>query len=299
MKRILVPSDFSVQADHALNFAEQLVDEDDGHIMLLHCISPAYPMDTPYLDPVTAASYAKNLKKEALKKLNGIGEKYRNTNVQLDIMAESTPLIDTVNELAIDSDAIVMGTKGASGLKELLVGSNTEKVIRNAPCPVFTLHSRCNLSKINRVLVPITASEISYDFVLALKKLQRKLDAVLYFVWIHTPHVIENEEVVNYELDTFLSHHFESDFHFSVCHDILPETGILRFASEIDADLIAIPTHQRRGIAHLFYGSVAEEVANHAEIPVWGFPIRKEHQYVDLSEYQWTNKQAEYGDFLL
>ena len=55
------------------------------------------------------------------------------------------------------------------------------------------------------------------------------------------------------------------------------ETGVLRFAEAKKADLIVLGTHGREGFSHLLRGSVAEDVANHAQIPVLTLPLRAEH----------------------
>ena len=66
-------------------------------------------------------------------------------------------------------------------------------------------------------------------------------------------------------LDNMKNVHYQADY--SV------ERGIINFSNKVGADIIAIPTHVRKGIAHFFTGSVGEDFANHSALPVITFKI--------------------------
>jgi hypothetical protein len=59
-----------------------------------------------------------------------------------------------------------------------------------------------------------------------------------------------------------------------VVSDYTIEKGILNFANVIGADVIAVATHGRKGLAHFFEGSVSEDIANHSTLPVMTFKIQ-------------------------
>ncbi len=71
--------------------------------------------------------------------------------------------------------------------------------------------------------------------------------------------------VANYEID---------DYTLNVYNDFSIAKGIVNFANFINADLIGMGTHGRKGISHFFNGSRGEEVVNHAALPVVTFKIK-------------------------
>jgi nucleotide-binding universal stress UspA family protein len=64
------------------------------------------------------------------------------------------------------------------------------------------------------------------------------------------------------------------NFKIHVYNDIDEQEGTLNFANEVGADMIAMGTHGRRGLAHLFTGSIAEDVVNHVQCPMWTYKTR-------------------------
>ena len=84
----------------------------------------------------------------------------------------------------------------------------------------------------------------------------------------------------------YLSAYFEEeDYRLFTQRDFLPEEAIVTFAKESDADMVAMATCQRKGIAHLFYGSTTESVVNHTNVPVLAFPFKSE----DIMLFEKTN----------
>ena len=65
------------------------------------------------------------------------------------------------------------------------------------------------------------------------------------------------------------------NYTLNVFNDPYEESGVINFAQEIDADMIAMGTHGRRGLAHLMSGSVAEDIVNHVDCPIWTYSIKK------------------------
>jgi universal stress protein A len=140
MKKILVPIDFSDASSKALRYAVSLAQQFGAKITLLHVLEPLpYPPDITYL-PI------------------GQGLPVKATQEKLDEMAHATVeaylldgalvragrAFDAITETArkLKADLIVISTHGYTGLRHVLLGSTAERVVRYAPCPVFTVRER-------------------------------------------------------------------------------------------------------------------------------------------------------------
>jgi nucleotide-binding universal stress UspA family protein len=168
MKKILLPTDFSDNALNAINYALQLFKGDKCTFYLLNTYTPViysydYQMSTAgYLGEVV--DVVKKNSTDKLDKLkNQLNKKYKNENHKLVTISSFNLLTDEIKDL-IDTynlDLIVMGTKGASGAKEILFGSNTIHVIKKSKCPVFAVPDGYFFEKPMEILFP-TDYKIDY-----------------------------------------------------------------------------------------------------------------------------------------
>jgi nucleotide-binding universal stress UspA family protein len=193
---------------------------------------------------------------------------------------------------AEDSDLIVVGTRGKTGLAHVLLGSTAERVIRGAPCPVLTVRTEpadnedgSVLSRpvtLERILVPVDFSDCSLDALQYAVVVAQQAQASLMLL-----HVLEP---VSYGLDFDLGHFRSREDvreswtkrleklaathqhpHMPIEYRLrggFPSDSILDAAKTLPCDLIVMGTHGRRGISHTISGSVAEAVLRKAHCPV-------------------------------
>lgn len=278
MEHIIVPTDFSEEAKSALAFATKLAKREGAEITLLHVVNTTQVFHPVYMDPILTSRMLNDLKTNAENTL----EKWQ---------AEFAPLAATrvsVEELSLNeaidrivqerqTDLIVMGTKGSSGLTEFFVGSNTEKVVRFADVPVLTIPADYSPETIKNILIPVQLDRVPVRFLEEIKLLRKLFKAKLNFVWIKSPHDFGAFDQLHKQFVDYLSAYFdEEDYELFTQRDFLPEEAIVTFAKECDADMVAMATCQRKGIAHLFYGSTTESVVNHSNVPVLAFPFKKQ-----------------------
>ncbi|UII19084.1 universal stress protein [Fulvivirga ligni] len=283
MKRILVPIDFSEQAKYALNFAAELASSDkEINITVFHAVEQ--PLEG-YLDPTGIAvslgmdaDLLRILKQNAVNSMDVFFSELnldeRNFDKKIEV---GTPHEAIQEEIAsVGYDLVIMGTTGASGFKEIFIGSNAEKVVRDAHCPVITLSSPASIKSIkNIVFASATLTDISEELITEIKILQDLLHAKLHIVRINTPNNFERDEVVFKSLRFIAERYMLKDYTLNVYNDSYEEQGIISFANEIDAGMIALGTHGRKGLSHLLSGSLAEDIVNHAFCPIWTFHISK------------------------
>ncbi len=291
IKRILFATDFSRWARRAEDYACALACSWRASLTVL-CVAefppglnPNYPVNQEYLADLMkrASSQLADLKGRA--EPRGIAITTR--------MAAGIPSEEVIAAArAEDSDLIVVGTRGKTGLAHILLGSTAERVIRGAPCPVLAVRTEpadnedeSVLSRpvtLERILVPVDFSDCSLDAFKYAVVVAQQAQASLMLL-----HVLEP---VSYGLDFDLGH-FRSredvretwtkrleELAATQQHPDMvveyrlrggfPADSILDAAKTLPCDLIVMGTHGRRGISHTISGSVAEAVLRKAHCPV-------------------------------
>ena len=292
IKRILFATDFSQWARRAEDYACALACSWRASLTVLSVaefppgLNPDYPVNQQYLADLlkNASSQLVDLKGRAERR--GIAV---TTRVATGIPSEEVVTVAR----AEDSDLIVVGTRGKTGLAHVLLGSTAERVIRGAPCPVLTVRmepadteqEEGALSRsvmLERILVPVDFSDCSLDALEYAAVVAQQAKASLMLL-----HVLEP---VSYGLDFTLGHsrtreqvretwtkrleELAASLRVrqvpveSQLRGGLPSDSILDSARTLPCDLIVMGTHGRRGISHAFSGSVAEAVLRKALCPV-------------------------------
>jgi nucleotide-binding universal stress UspA family protein len=274
MKRILVPTDFSEYAENALKVAALIAKKNNCEIFLLHLLELPNQMN----DAVTGGSSIPEvmlfIKKanETLQKikeqpyLNGISV---NASVQFERAFSGILSFNKKNEI----DLIVMGSHGTSGIEEVLIGSNTEKVVRLSEIPVLVIKKNIRDFKFNNF---VFASDFSKETKKPFKKMiefAKIFDANLYLVTICTPNSFKTTKMSEEIMKKFITSFEIENYSTHIYNDVNIENGIINFTNSIDADLIGLCTHGRTGFAHFFNGSISEDLVNHTAKPVITFKI--------------------------
>ncbi|SMD31959.1 Nucleotide-binding universal stress protein, UspA family [Reichenbachiella faecimaris] len=280
MQTIAVPYDFSEYAEAALDFAIQIGEKTNATIRLIHVIE--YPLATTFnvtgeveeYEPMDKIYALELIKKTNERMAKVISDHNQNVTIQRTILMGKAydGITDQIEET--EADLIVMGTKGATGLKELFVGSNTEKIVRNAHCPVLAIHKKCDINAIKNVVFASDLDGTHSKVLQTFKYYQELFDAKLHLVWVDTPHNSVNGDLAKERLKALAIDNHLKNYEVHVTKAFQPEEGILTFGWQIKADLIAMSTHSHKGLIHLFVGSVAEDVVNHSNLPVWTCTIK-------------------------
>ena len=273
MKTILVPVDFSEHAEYALEVAAELAAKYGSEIIVLHMLGLTEAFLTRDEDQeVAAAHYYMKLAK---KRFNQFLDKPYLKGLKIREMVQNYKIFSEVNQVAREqkADLIVMGSHGAGGFNELFVGSNTEKVVRSSDIPVLVIKVRRKGFGPKKVVL---ATDFNIEGVKAYQNLRKLLnlwDCKVYLVHVNQP----NERFKSSQEKQLVAEQFIKAAHggekpddtvLKFVSDYTVESGIYYTAKEVDADLIAVPTHGRSGLSHFFKGSVGEDLANHAKLPV-------------------------------
>ena len=274
MSKILVPVDFSEQAENALMFALKLGQGKDIEVEAIHIIE--YPVGAA-IDPVGMtvptpydADFLRLLRENAEKQMAEFLTKFDGFTIPEVIIEMGNPYTAITDAVAgREVDLIVMGTKGSSGFKEFLIGSNAEKVVRLAKCPVITIGQKTDPTEIKNIVYATNVFDTSEYLVSQVKQLQHMFQAKIHLLRVNTPNNFERDQLVNKALDQMAQRFMLKDYTTNIYNDVYEDQGILTFAKSINADMIAMGTHARKGIGHFIAGSLAEDVVNHAKRPIW------------------------------
>lgn len=270
MKNILVPTDFSDCANDAADYAIKLAARTKAKINFLHL------QDTPvdwvklpkseeknYPETLHEIGVAKSQLYELIKKAESQGAR-----------AEHTMIYRVGKEVVLNHleshnyDMMVMGSHGAKGMKEKLIGSNAQHMIRNASIPVLVVKHELDKA-VKKIVFASDFSDVSVESFSRVIAFAKLLDAELDLLYVDTPKQSKDSETVDENMDKLVNalenipairtNHIEAN---SV------EEGIYNFSKENKSDLVAICTHGKSGLQQLFSPSIAETVANHIELPV-------------------------------
>jgi len=120
------------------------------------------------------------------------------------------------------------------------------------------------------------AIEDQDDLIANVKALQNFFKARLHLLWINTPLNFTSDTVTHQRMNVFAKRFALKNYAIHIFNHSNEEDGIIKFTQLIKGDLIAMGTHGRKGIAHLFNGSLAEDVVNHSESPIWTYAFKNE-----------------------
>lgn len=274
MKKLLVPTDFSKAAENALKVASQLAKKYDCEIYLLHMLDlPFQEVDT--MGNHSALPEAMFFMKLAHQRFEEVMARdyLEGITVHETVKADSnfSSVVDVCHEHGVDM--IVMGSHGASGFKEMFVGSNAEKVVRTSDIPVLVIkNEHANFTVDNFVFASDFKNDNKETYRQAVD-IAKSFDAKIHLLMVNTPNNFSNTSDSKRRILEFIKDYPFTNYTLNVYNDESVEKGILNFSKEIDADLIGISTHGRQGIAHFFNGSISEDLVNHAKRPVITFKI--------------------------
>lgn len=280
MKKILVPTDFSDNSKHAVRIAASLAKRTKGRVELLHAntaVAYAPPLPDYYVpEAYDMTEYYENAAEELYeikRELTGSGDY---DDVKIETVVEEGFLYSTVRRIAEEdrADLIIMGTKGASGATEFFVGSNTEKVIRTAPCPVLAVPVNSGPIDIKTVILATTLRKDQANVFKTLAEWQKYYDFEVKVLYLNNPAGLDTNEEIEKSVKAFAeASGLKKVTPFISGNTFNEEASILQFAGQEHADLIAMGTHQRQGLSHLLFGSLTEDTANHSDIPVLSIPL--------------------------
>ena len=192
MKKILVPTDFSSNALNAVNYAVSIAKILHGRITLLHTFLSSQPAGV-------LKSMDHILEQDAESEMNSLIKKLP-ADLAVDFKIVRGDAVSTIASYASDFDLVVMGTQGASGMKEVFIGSVTGGVMRNTQTPVLAIPKGYSFRPIQNIGFAVANLQLyTTEATVLVKELVKELDARVFV--FHQSEGIEGEVEVPSNLD--------------------------------------------------------------------------------------------------
>ncbi|MFM7852780.1 MAG: universal stress protein [Flammeovirgaceae bacterium] len=274
MRRILVPCDFSDPAVQAFKFAVEIALKSRGEIILLNVVEVPVMHETVLMPTLYfEQTLMDEMKGAADKKFQRLKDRWAGERVTVSTFVQFGSIITSIRQLIDEKkiDLVVMGTHGTTGARELFIGSNTEKIVRTSAVPVIAIKKSAKLATVKNIVFPNDLHSDNEELVMKVKELQNFFKATLHVVYINTPAFFQQDGNTKLKLKNFAKRFMLKDYTLNIFSDLDQESGVNNFTKEIKGDLIAMATHGRRGLSHLVSGSIAEDLVNHIDCPIWTF----------------------------
>lgn len=270
--KVLIPTDFSIEADYAFIMVNNLARKADVEITFLHILNVPDTVTLGLDDVIQTCgeidlNFVKVQRDLALSKLDELKSKNPGVKTKLIFGHTTTGIIDFSEEN--NFDLIAIGTKGSSGLAERFVGSNAQLIARRSSIPVLTLMcDRSDLELKNLILIHDFEENKTQNLKL-MKRIIEIFGTKLHLLQIATKN--DNEDVIKENMNVFAQYNELPSFEMHVIHEHNIEEGIKHFMESHEMDIICIGTHGKGGI---FHKSATETLINHLYKPIISYKIK-------------------------
>jgi nucleotide-binding universal stress UspA family protein len=270
INKILVPTDFSGPANNALALAASLASRAEAEVRLLHVLSvPVATHEAPSLGHRPGGPHLFGAIDQVKQKLQALAADYPGLHVSKHVV-----LNDGTHELADfiadePADLIVLGTQDADRPGGANVGGLIEKIIHATQVPVIRAKDQGGAPTLANIVFASDFREVPARVVDHLKTIQSLFGSVMHFVKIVPPRVevSTQQETLETILDFATTQGFEN-YTFNIYIGESKEAAIRKFAESVQADLVAMSTSGRMGLAHFLFGNLTEKIANSTPQPM-------------------------------
>lgn len=277
MKKIIVPVDFSKHSEYAAEAAAILAKQNNSEVVLVHMLE--------FAENSFTQSDSKNQLNELffMKRAEQQFKDFLNMKflegVKVTPVVKRLKVFRELNEIAKseNADLVIMGSHGTSGMSEIFIGSNTERVVRHSDVPVLVIKNKPNNMHFENVVYGCDFTDESIASYIKVSKFFENMGSKLHLLFINLPDfAFKSTNEMEARVAEFLK---KTEGNLKKLNEVVYfsdyniEKGILNYANKVGADLIAVSTHGRKGIAHFFEGSISEDIANHSVLPVMTFKI--------------------------
>lgn len=282
--KILIPTDFSANAGHALKYASLLGKAMNANLILLHVYTPpitrgniTYPLITEEIGRMMSEATEKLHRiASALSEDYGISCEHR--------VRMGSPVGEIVSEADNSQvDLIVMGTLGASGFAKIVFGSNTASVMEKVTCPVLAVPANSVLALPHKIVFATDYEDNDMQTVKDLIKITQRLKAEFIFLHVSKDNLKSDHDLIeDFSKAAAKEVNIEQPFYY-VMHHESTQKGIDHFVDSIGADLIALSMRKRTIFEKLFDPSLSKRMAYQARLPLLVFhAVRSESDDSDF-----------------
>ncbi|MBL4643150.1 MAG: universal stress protein [Flavobacteriaceae bacterium] len=275
MKKILVPLDFSVQSMHAIKLASKIANKTDIEVFLLHMVQiPEGHVDMGSGSDFGVPQSMHYIKKVKEKILELKAQLFNESiNVKYAIRFESP--YDGILKFSarVKPDLIIMGSKDKSIIDELLIGSLAKKVARESKIPILAVNQDPENIKIKELVFVSNFDEENRKSFEILLDFTQKFESKIHLLNVNTMNRFKSTKKAKQKMKDFLQKYKSPQHSINIYNDDSIEKGVANFSKEINADVIALSTHESSGLFRLFSKSISKSISKKSLKPVFTFFI--------------------------
>ncbi|MDO1446718.1 universal stress protein [Rhodocytophaga aerolata] len=278
MKTILVPTDFSKHAANALAYAASLAEGLEAKIWLLH----TYHVPAAYTEIPAAVQIEHDIEVDAEKELKQLIANLKRTRGSLfniEYINKEGFLIDTLPELVKEKavDLIVMGTQGASGLEQVLLGSYTADVVEKVDCPVLVIPAYAPFHKPEKIMYATDFQFNDFTCINQVADLAKAFDAEIEIthISIHEKNKEQEEDLMDWFMEIAESNIAYSKLSYRTFtgENVLEKLNAT--VTESGIELLCMSTVRRTFFEKIFNSSLTKKMVYQTQIPLLVFHIQE------------------------
>lgn len=275
MYKILVPVDFSKKSEFAVKMSAQIGKKIKSEIHLLHLVElPSGIVDMGAGSNFSIPASMMYLRKVKEKIIHLKNTFFDNDHIIKYSIKFENPFEGIRNYTQKNNiNLIVMGSKGVSDFEEMIIGSNTEKVVRTSNIPVVVVKTDNDKFKFKKLVFASNFDDENKAAFLDFLAFAKKFNSQIHLLKINTISNFESSYTTHKKIKDFVKGFNLKKKTISIYNDASVVKGIINFVKEIDADVIALTTHGRSGLSSLFNGSIAKSISKNVLRPVITFKI--------------------------
>ncbi|MDX2062333.1 MAG: universal stress protein [Bacteroidia bacterium] len=272
--KIAHPTDFSAASNNALAAAALIARQAGSKIMLAHAYVKPYL--TEAYQGALRAVVDKDLDKEIHEAITAEVEKLATSDLLKGIpmsrkLFQDINPADIVEHLDEDTQLVVVGADDRTGLLGVLFGTLTERIMRRSPVPVLVVPERVMVNRFKKVLLATDFQSPLDSFLPFVKYLAGLFEGEIVIVHINTAYNFATSAFAHEQFESLRAAHPYPNMRLLVHNDTDVAYAVQHLRKAENADLVAMLTQGRTGIAALLQSSIAEELSSTLNVPLLSF----------------------------
>lgn len=267
MQKILIPTDFSILADNAMNYAIEIGSAFDAELYLYH-VYHMHKVDYNLNFTAEEQPYRKKLEqKMSLKKLK-FAEKIKQKGLNVQTVVEEDSIYSLFESKAIKHDInwIIMSSKGASGMEKVIFGSAAVNALEVAKVPVLVVPPEYTFQAIKHIVLATDLAEVSSKVLIPLQRLASTFDATVTILNVNTGTNGTEAHKINLSLQNIETTYREVPMANSI------NESINQFIEENNCDILCMIRREKGFFERLFKRSITKTQLYNNLIPLLVLP---------------------------
>ncbi|MBS1637544.1 MAG: universal stress protein [Bacteroidetes bacterium] len=270
MKTILVPTDFSKNAQNALKYALAYAEKTKSKILLYHSyINPTSELILPFSNLHVGQSEAKQNAEEQMIKLSASVLK-TSPKARFRWAVEPGLTVDNIIRFAKENkaDLLIMGTTGQGAIASSIMGSTTASIISEAPCSVLAIPPNAKFESIDTVIIATDPENKNVKAIVKSAEFAKLHKANLSLVYIQDLEYFDSDKALKNMVSSVKTQSGYRNISYAIQHGTDVVSGLDAYVKKEKPNVLAMMTHERKFPEMLWNPSRTKAISYHTTIPL-------------------------------